>query len=132
MRRLFVLAKGAFGAGRFGRFVLAGIANTSVSYGVYCLFVYLGIAYYLAAVLGAIVSLIFNFHSISIFVFGRYGGRFALRYAMVFCLSLALNIGGIKLLSMVGMNYYISSALVAGPVAILSFFLYKRFVFSSD
>jgi putative flippase GtrA len=86
--------------------------------------------YVWAAVTGAFVSLAFNYKTISRLVFGDDGGliKFS-KFSLVFGLSLVLNIFGIRLVSDAGFSKYVAAALVAGPIAIITYLLNAKVVF---
>lgn len=125
----FGVGKGKFNSLQFLRFIGAGLINTAVSYVLFSGFVWFGLYYVWAAILSSFASLIFNFSTISLMVFRERNPRKLFKFTIVYTFSIAMNIAGIHFVSGVLVNTYLSAAIVAGPVAILSYVFYSRFVF---
>ena len=54
---------------RFPQFVLVGILNTAFGYGCFALFIYLGLHYTIAVLLGTCLGILFNFKTLGHLVF---------------------------------------------------------------
>lgn len=111
------------------RYVFIGTFNTSVSYLIYCLFIYSGVNY-AAASLGALVFGV----GLSFFTLGRYvfmsrlKGRFKL-FVLVWVVLYFFNIGIIRLLLSLSADAYLAGLVAAVPTVGLAFLLQRFYVF---
>lgn len=116
---------------RLVRFLLVGLLNTAVGYGLFALFTWSGFNYPIAIALATAGGVLFNFQSIGRLVFdGAHWsklGRFIAAYAVIY----AANVGGIKLLLGTGINVYLANAVLIVPLALFSYFLQRTFVFKA-
>ena len=117
----------------FIRFILVGILNTMVGYGLFALFIYLGLHYSLAVLFSTILGVLFNFKSIGRLVFNTSDNERIYHFIGVYMLLYLLNVSGLWGLSFIGMeNMYIAGAILLVPLAIISFILNKNFVFNQE
>ncbi len=113
------------------RFLCVGVMNTAFAYGLYALFIFLGL-HYAAAVLGStLIGICFSFKTFGKWVFFNTDNRRLIRFFAVYGGCYFINVGLLKMLTEAGLdNWYaaglISSLIVAG----ISFVLNKFFVFS--
>lgn len=116
----------------FIRFVFVGIINTVFGVGLYCLFIYLGISYHLSVFFSTILGILFNFKTIGTFVFKNKNNRLLFRFVLSYVIVYFINIGIIHLfLSIISVGEYLAGIMATPIVAIISFFLQRRFVFIS-
>ena len=117
----------------FIRFILVGILNTMVGYGLFALFIYLGLHYSLAVLFSTILGVLFNFKRIGRLVFNTSDNERIYHFIGVYMLLYLLNVSGLWGLSFIGMeNMYIAGAILLVPLAIISFILNKNFVFNQE
>ena len=117
----------------FIRFILVGILNTMVGYGLFALFIYLGLHYSLAVLFSTILGVMFNFKSIGKLVFNTCNNDRIYHFIGVYVLLYLLNVSGLWGLSFIGMeNMYIAGAILLAPLAVISFILNKNFVFNQE
>ena len=111
-------------------FLLVGILNTIFGYGLFALFIYLGLYYPLAVLLSTILGVLFNFKTIGKLVFGSSDNGLILRFALVYVITYLLNIFFLWLFKKFGFeNMYINGFVLLIPLAAVSFLLNKFFVF---
>lgn len=115
----------------FLRFLLVGGVNTVFGYSVFALFIILGFPYVLAALLSQICGILFNFKTTSTIVFKNRENRLICRFFGVYLFTYLLNIGLLKLFDMAGVGSLIAQAIIVLPMAVVSFLLLRKFVFSS-
>jgi len=111
------------------RFLFIGGINTLFGYGVFALFIYMGMHYALAALLGTVCGVLFNFKTTGIFVFRSHENRLIFRFVAVYLVVYALNVLGLKLGAMMDINAYIAGAVLILPTAIVAYLLQKKYVF---
>lgn len=111
------------------RFLLIGGVNTAFSYCLYALFLFLGMNYAFSNLLALLVSILFSFRMQGKFVFGNTKKRLLGRFILVWIVIYFANIFLIRELIQWGLNAYISGALAIIPIAVLSYFFQKFFVF---
>lgn len=121
--------KGERRLSQFTRFVLVGGLNTAISYGVYSALLFIGWHYALANLAGLVVGVFVGFQTTARLVFlsanHRLFGRYVLAWASIYLAS----IGIIGALLLVTSNGYVAGALAVPPVAVLSYFIQRSFVF---
>lgn len=114
---------------RFIRFLLVGGINTLFGYGVFVFFIYIGIHYSLAALLGTILGVLFNFQTIGRLVFANHSNGLILKFVSVYGATYFVNVTGLYFLNMTGMNNYLAGAILLLPMALITFYLNKTYVF---
>jgi len=115
---------------KFIKFILVGILNTIVGYGLFTIFIYLGLKYPLAVLFSTILGVSFNFKSIGKLVFGSHDNGLILHFIAVYVVIYVLNILGLWILKYFGLeNMYINGFVLLAPLAIVSYVLNKNFVF---
>lgn len=117
----------------FVKFVLVGVVNTVFGYSAYAFFVWLGCGDFTAPLFSTICGVLFNFKTIGKLVFGNSSNRLLFRFFAVYLFTYALTVLLLKLFASAGLqNRYISGALILAPMALISFFLNKNFVFKTE
>jgi putative flippase GtrA len=111
------------------RFLVVGGINTLFGYGVFALFILLHMNYMLAALLGQVCGVLFNFKTYGTFVFKNKNNRLILRFFGVYLVTYLLNIGLLKVFNLYGVNNLIAGGIILLPVTLIGFSLNKRFVF---
>lgn len=117
---------------QFIRFVIAGCVNTAFGYGVFALFIYLKFQEAIAFLFSTILGVLFNFKTVSLFVFRSRDNSLILKFMGVYALTYILSN-----LIMMGFNYfrinkYISGAIIIIAMGLLSFYLNKKYVFRQN
>lgn len=116
---------------QFFRFVAIGIVNTAFSYGIYAIFLFIGLNYAVANLLALLVGILFSFKTQGRFVFrnsdNRLFGRFLLSWAAIYLVAIFI----IGQLISYGLNAYVAGALALPFTTALSYFSQKYFVFSA-
>ena len=110
-------------------FVLVGVLNTLFGYGCYALLVWLGLHYGLAALLGTVLGVLFNFRTTGRFVFQNHDNRLLGRFILVYVVGYGANVAGLWALQKLNFDLYEGGALLLAPSALLTFLLQKRYVF---
>lgn len=117
---------------QFIRFLLVGVLNTIVGYSFYAFFIFIGLDYRVAALLGTICGVAFNYKSTGVLVFKSHDNSRIFHFVGVYVVVYFFNIGGISVLKKMGLNDYYSGAALLIPCAILSFTMNKFFVFKKN
>lgn len=111
------------------RFGVVGLLNTALSYCVYSIGIYAGLAYYVASLLALLFGIVAGFFMQGRLVFrAQLKGRFPYFVAM-WALLYLVNIGIIYVLVAAGLDYYTAGLVAAIPVVAVSFILQKLFIF---
>ncbi|MFR8440345.1 MAG: GtrA family protein [Campylobacter sp.] len=111
-------------------FLLVGILNTIFGYGLFALFIYLGLYYPLAVLLSTILGVLFNFKTIGGLVFGSNDNKLIFKFILVYVIIYLLNIFFLWLFKRLGFeNMYLNGFILLIPLAAVSFLLNKFFVF---
>jgi putative flippase GtrA len=114
---------------QFALFVLVGVLNTLFGYGCYALLLRLGLHYGLAALLGTILGVLFNFRTTGRLVFQNHDNRLLGRFILVYVVGYGANVAGLWALQKLNFDPYEGGALMLAPSALLTFLLQKRYVF---
>ncbi len=115
---------------RFILFLFVGGLNTLFGYSVFVLLTFLKLPPSLALLLSTIAGVLFNFKTTGGIVFANRNNRLIVKFVLVYALLYLINLGSLKLLLGAGIGVYLASASLLLPMALLSFILNKRFVFS--
>ena len=115
---------------KFFKFLFVGFLNTIVSYLLYAFFVTIGLIPNLALFFQYILGVLWNFKTTGIIVFKNHDNKLIFKFIGTYIItffinSLFLNILAIQL----KLNEYLSQAILVLPVAVLSFLLFKFWVF---
>ena len=116
---------------RFARFLIVGGINTLFGYGVFVLLIYIGLHYSLAALLGTILGILFNFQTVGRLVFNGYRHDLFFKFLAVYGATYLLNVAGLYFFNPAGVSNYLAGSILILPVAFIAFFLNKTFVFLS-
>lgn len=117
----------------FVRFVLVGVLNTMVGYGLFALFIFIGLHYSLAVFFSTVLGVLFNFKSIGRLVFNVDDNERIYRFIGVYVLLYLLNVFGLWGLAYIGLeNMYAAGAILLTPLAVISFVLNKNFIFNQE
>jgi len=118
---------------KFFRFIMVGIINTAFGYALFALLIYLKFHYSIAVLISTILGVLFNFKTIGEIVFNNKSNRLILRFCMVYFITYWLNVFIIFIFKkVISENLYLVGFLALIPVALITFFLNKYFVFGLD
>jgi putative flippase GtrA len=108
-----------------------GGVNTVFGYTVFAVFILLGLHYVLAALLGQICGILFNFKTTGTIVFRNKDNRLISRFFGVYLFTYLLTIGLLKVFDFYGIGSLVAGAIIILPIALLSFSLNRKFVFNT-
>ena len=112
------------------RFLVIGALNTAFAYGLYALFIFVGLHYTLAVLLSTVIGICFSFKTLGSLVFDNPSNRLIGKFFVVYTGCYFLNIGILHLFSRyVWHNLYAGGLFSSLVVAAVSFCLNKYFVF---
>ncbi|TCG09482.1 polysaccharide biosynthesis protein GtrA [Paraburkholderia steynii] len=117
---------------QFSRFLIVGLLNSLFGYGCFAVFLACGVHYTLALLGATVLGVLFNFKTTGKLVFQSHSNKLIFRFVGAYCIVYATNLALMKALLLVGASTYASGAALLLPMAGLSFFLNKRFVFKHD
>lgn len=110
-------------------FILIGILNTIFGYSLYALFIFIGFNYILSVFFATVLGVLFNFNTISKYVFISTDKKLIFKFSSVYFVVFIVNIALIKVFKLLSLNEYSAGLLAIVPVACLSFMLNKFFVY---
>lgn len=113
------------------RFLIVGGVNTLFGYSLFALFLYLNFHYTIAVLFATVMGVIFNFFTIGNFVFSNNEKQLIFRFIGVYVVVYLLNIFGLWFFEQIDFSLYWGGGLLTLPLALVSFFLNKYFVFTS-
>jgi putative flippase GtrA len=98
---------------------------------VYALLILLGVPYPLAVFLSTAAGVLFNFKTYGTLVFGSHDNRLIGRFILVYALIYVLNLIPLAWAKRNGVSLIAAGAVIALPMAAISFALNRRFVFGA-
>ncbi len=113
---------------RFFKFLFVGVLNSIFAYVIYAFLVTLGIIPNLALFLQYILGVLWNFKTTGSIVFKNHDNKLLFKFVLSYVFTFLLNSVLLKLL----LNYvndYIAQAILVPPVAVVSFLIFKFWVF---
>jgi len=113
----------------FVRFLLVGGLNTAFGYGVFALFILLGLHYAIAALLGTVLGILFNFKTTGILVFRSHDNALIAKFFAVYGVTYVIGVLVLKVFKAFGVHVLVTAAVTLLPMAALSFLLMRWFVF---
>ena len=114
---------------RLWRYYQAGIVNTAFGYGLYALFVALGLNMYLAQIVAHLLGMAFNYLTYSRHAFHDSDvskSRFVASYAVNYLLGL----GALWAISQVVASPYLAGLIAVGIVSLINYFILRHWVFT--
>lgn len=114
---------------QFVRFLLVGVLNTIVGQGIFVGLVLLGLNHLIALLIATILGVLFNFQTIGNLVFRNGNSRLLVRFVLCYAFAYAINALALSGLVHSGLTPIIGQALLVLPVAIMVFFISRRYVF---
>ncbi|WP_242138005.1 GtrA family protein [Sphingomonas sp. TREG-RG-20F-R18-01] len=115
---------------RFLVFLAVGGLNTLVGYGLFGLFLWLGLAPIAALAVATVGGVLFNFQSIGRIVFADGTMRRLPAFIAVYTVQFAVNAGALTLLRSAGLSPMLAQAVMVPLLAVGSFFAMRRFVYA--
>jgi putative flippase GtrA len=115
----------------FFRFLVVGGLNTAFGYGVFALFIVMGIHYAIAALLGTVLGILFNFKTTGMLVFRSHDNALIAKFFAVYGVNYLIGVLILKTFKALGVHVLVTAALSILPMAALSFLLMRRFVFGA-
>lgn len=113
------------------RFLFVSGLNTLFGYGLFSLLIYMNLHYQLALLISTICGVLFNFKTIGSIVFGNGNAKLIFKFIAVYVIVYSINAVGLKILISYNFNTYVSMGILIIPMALLAFFLNKKFVFNT-
>lgn len=114
---------------RFFRFLLVGGINTLFGYLIFSVLILLKIHYSIASLLGTILGVLFNYFTTGRIVFNNRDSKLLIKFFGVYGITYLVNLFFLNIFDNLHMNMLIAGAILIFPIALLSYFLNKTFVF---
>ena len=115
---------------RFIKFLGVGVINTLFGYGIFALFLFLGLHYSLASLLGTILGVLFNFFTTGRIVFNNRNNLLIWKFISVYVVIYLISLLFLSIINYYNGNLYIWGFLLLGPMAVIAFLLNHLFVFN--
>jgi putative flippase GtrA len=114
---------------QFILFLLVGGINTLFGYGVYALFIYLGVNYFFSSLISLFFGIMFNFLTIGKLVFRKLSFKIIKKFISCYMLLYIFYVAFIKIFSLWQSNLYICGMLAVMFMSIISFMANKYLIF---
>ena len=114
---------------QFIKFIIVGVLNTIVGYGIYWAMLQLDFNFTIAALVSTLIGIIFNFFTMGRLVFNSENNALFYKFVFVVIFLYLISIAGISFIHNFDISYEIAGAIILIPRAILSYILNKNVVF---
>jgi putative flippase GtrA len=114
---------------QFIKFIIVGVLNTIVGYGIYWAMLQLDFNFTIAALVSTLIGIIFNFFTMGRLVFNSENNVLFYKFVFVVIFLYLISIAGISFMHNFDISYEIAGAIILIPRAILSYILNKNVVF---
>jgi putative flippase GtrA len=112
-------------------FILVGMLNTAVGYGLFAILFLLTQSHRIALVIATILSVLFNFFSTGRIVFGNRSGSALVPFILGYAVTLGVNFVLLELLVHAGVNPLVAQAVCLPVVVVLGYLINSRIVFKN-
>lgn len=116
---------------RLLKFLAVGVLNTVVGYSIFFIGLQFGLHYSFAIAVATVLGTLFNFKSTGAMVFRSHDNARLFRFIIVYGVVYLLNVAGVAVLVRLGLPEWFSGMVLLLPLALVSYFLNSRYVFSS-
>jgi putative flippase GtrA len=116
---------------RFLKFLVIGGVNTVFGYLMFFLLTLTGLHYSLSALFATVAGVVFNFFTISRFVFRKRENRLLAKFCLVYGIVYVLDVFSIRVIKEFGLGVLVIQAILLFPTAIISYTLNRIIVFRS-
>lgn len=113
---------------KFFKFLIVGFINTVFAYSIYSIFIFIGLKANLALLLQYIFGVIWNFKTTGVLVFKNSNNSLIFKFVLSYVLTFLINNFLLSIL-LKHFNGYLAQALLILPIAVLSFLIFKFWVF---
>ena len=114
---------------RFFRFLLVAALNTVFGYSLFAALILLGIRYTIAAAIGTVIGILFNFQTTGRLVFERHDLSLILRFFAVYGISYVVGVALLRWADHHGISILVAAAGLAVPMGFFSYTLQRLLVF---
>ncbi len=114
---------------KFVRFLFVGALNTAFGYFMYIIFISTPLPQWAALFCAYIFGVLWNFKTTGTLVFKSHNNKLVFKFICVYVFTYFVNLFCLKALLQFGLGKYIAQLVLIFPIAILSFVLFKTFVF---
>jgi len=113
----------------FLKFLFVGILNTIFSYTIYAILITLGLIPNIALFFQYIIGVLWNFKTTGVIVFQNHNNRLIFKFIASYVFTFIVNSIFLKILLNYNINEYFAQAILIMPIAMLSFIIFKLWVF---
>ena len=114
---------------KFMKFLFVGAMNTAFGYFIYALFLTLHASHNIALTIQYILGVLWNFKTTGVIVFKNRDNTRIVRFFLSYVFTYSINLVCLNALVALDINKYLAQAIMVLPIAVLSFLIFKKFVF---
>lgn len=114
---------------KFMKFLFVGAMNTAFGYFIYALFLTLHASHNIALTIQYILGVLWNFKTTGVLVFKNRDNTRIVRFFLSYVFTYSINLVCLNALVALDVNKYLAQAIMVLPIAVLSFLIFKKFVF---
>lgn len=116
---------------KFLKFLIVGAINTIFAYSIYAFFIFLGLNADLALFFQYVLGVLWNFKTTGVLVFKNNDNRLIFKFILSYIFTFIINSILLNIL-LKFLNEYLAQLVLVLPIAILSFCIFKFWVFKKD
>lgn len=110
------------------RYYQAGLLNMAFGFGLYALFVRLGMNIYVAQILSHFMGVVFNYFTYSRYAFAGHTGK-RHRFIISYIINYVFNLIALYLMANIIKSPYVAGLIATVLVSLVNYFILKRLVF---
>lgn len=114
------------------RFLFVGVLNTTFSYSLFALLVFIGLHIAAASLFAVLLGILFSFSTQGSIVFGNSSWRAFVRFVLVWLVIYAVYVGTVFAVQCSGFSAYLGGLVAVPVVALLSYFANGQYVFQPE
>lgn len=114
---------------KFMKFLFVGAMNTAFGYFIYALFLTLHASHNIALTIQYILGVLWNFKTTGVIVFKNRDNTRIIKFFLSYVFTYSINLICLNALIALDVNKYLAQAIMVLPIAVLSFLIFKKFVF---
>ena len=111
------------------RFIVVGMVNTAFGYGIYALFLFIGLSVVFASLFALLVGIAFGYTTHGAMVFGNSSNGAFIRFVAVWLVIYGAYLSTVTVAQHFGLNAYLGGIVATPIVTLMSFYLQRQFVF---
>ena len=117
---------------KFVKFLFVGGINTLFGYLMYSIFISTPLPRFWALLCAYIIGILWNFKTTGVIVFKNHDNGLIFKFFFSYVITFLINYFCLNGLAVLNINKYLAQLILVFPIAVISFILFKYFVFKNS